>query len=76
MASESVGTSLGIPLPQVHVITQAKESKIVRALLNAYLASWSGWGHGVTGGYEEAKMAANASRFQKASPSSIQNTFE
>lgn len=79
VASESVGTSLGIPLSQIHVITQVKESKIVHALLDVCWASWSGLGHGVIGGYEEAKMALkepDASCLHKGSPSSIQNLFE
>lgn len=76
VASESVGTSLGIPVSQVYVITQVKESKIVHALLDVYLASWSGWGHGVVRGYEEAKVALDASCSHKVSPSSVQSTFE
>lgn len=76
---ESVGTSLGIPLSQIHVITQVKERKIVHALLDAWWASWSGLGHGVIGGYEEAKMALkepDASYLHKGSPRSIHNPFE
>lgn len=55
VASEFVGISLGIPLSQMYVITQVKESKIVHALLDVCWASWSGLGHRVVRGYEEAK---------------------
>ena len=77
--SESVGTSLGIPLSQIYIITQVKESKIVHALLDVYWASWSGLGHGIIGGSEEAKMVLkepDASCLYKGSSSSVQNMFE
>lgn len=77
--SEFVGTSLGIPLSQIYIIMQVRESKTVHALLDVCWASWSGLGHGVTGGYEEAKMALkepDASCLYKGSLSSVQNMFE